>query len=345
MANKELYVLLSSANVNEDKYLSTWRKSNPHKSGVIVVSVNNVKPGKASKELTKLTLMLTKYETIEEFNQLWRKFKINFNFTGSLQTLHFIFLVEGSESQRNVIDEFTFGNYKFFKNLKCKAIEFDCKFIVPLQSPFTFFPSSYMKNGIRVNLGLTTTSVTVRSPGAQIIQLCNGNRTQFNLERIELMTETYPMGIILCNIPHVTDSKKLDVYWNDEKLVILSPKDYESSGDRGIYMELPQLAFPDTKLSQPPPSDDETLITPALSDDEELPPSASSGKTLILPASSNDKTLITPASSNEKLPPPPASSNDKTLITPASSNEKLPPPPVSPDCTIFYCCLGEEFDV
>jgi hypothetical protein len=283
MANKELYVLLSSANVNEDKYLSTWRKSNPHKSGVIVVSVNNVKPGKASKELTKLTLMLTKYETIEEFNQLWRKFKINFNFTGSLQTLHFIFLVEGSESQRNVIDEFTFGNYKFFKNLKCKAIEFDCKFIVPLQSPFTFFPSSYMKNGIRVNLGLTTTSVTVRSPGAQIIQLCNGNRTQFNLERIELMTETYPMGIILCNIPHVTDSKKLDVYWKNGKL-----KEFLKLGT--FWLEKFQsIAGRNICIKLPPP------------------------------ASSDDETLIQPASSNETLPHPPASSNETLPHPPASS--------------------------
>jgi hypothetical protein len=364
----ELYILLADT-VDEDDCLSTWKKWNFRKQDVEVVSVNNAESKLKEKKPSRLTLMLTKYKTTEQFNRLWQKFEESFKLlTESLQTLHFIFLVEGSKSQRDVIDEFTFRNNDFFKNLEYEIIKFDCKFTQPLQLPSSEFLPSVIENGIGVNLGSTMTSVTVCSPGARIIQIYNDDPTKFNLVQINLITDFYPMAIILDNVNHdVINGKELKVYWNDEKLVTLSPKDYESSGDRGIYMELPQLAFPDTKLSQPPPSDDETLITPALSDDEELPPSASSGKTLILPASSNDKTLITPASSNEKLPPPPASSNDKTLITPASSNEKLPPPPassndktlitpassneklppppVSPDCTIFYCCLGEEFDV
>jgi hypothetical protein len=222
-----------------------------------------------------------------------------------LQTLHFIVLVKDIETELILkMDE-------FFKNLQCETIEFDCEFTVPLLQLYSYdFPPPILSdNGIRVNFCSTTTSVTVRSPGARIIQLRNDDRNKFSLVEIKLITESYPMGIILCNIPHVTDSKKLDVYWKNGKL-----KEFLKLGT--FWLEKFQsIAGRNICIKLPPP------------------------------ASSDDETLIQPASSNETLPHPPASSNETLPHPPASSNEKLPPTPVSLDCTIFYCCLGEECDV
>jgi hypothetical protein len=55
-----------------NKCLSVWRERNPKKE---VMLVNDVKFEGESTKLTQLTLMFTKYETIKEFNNFWRKFE------------------------------------------------------------------------------------------------------------------------------------------------------------------------------------------------------------------------------------------------------------------------------
>jgi hypothetical protein len=245
MDNEELYVLLADT-VDGNKCLSIWKKRNPKKD---VVLVNNVKFEEESKKLTKLTLMFTKYETTKEFNNFWRKFE---GFWGefvknpdfSLQTLHFIFLAEDTKTEHELI----FKKPGFFKSLKCKTIEFDCGFTVSLlELPSYDFPPLVVKdNGIRVNLGLTTTSVIVRSPGAQIIQLRNNDRTKFSLKEIRLITKSYPMGIILCNVNlNVIKKKKLKVYWNDNEPETHRLKNFKSATEHVIFMKLTQPALSD----------------------------------------------------------------------------------------------------
>jgi hypothetical protein len=259
----ELYVLLVDT-VNGDECLSAWKERNLCKQDVEVVLVNNAGSKLKEKKPSKLTLMITKYETTKEFEQLWEEFKESFkSLTEPLQTLHFIFLVEGSQSQRDVIDKFTFGNNEFFKNLRCKTIEFDCKFTVPILylSYCNFLRSSAVRNnGIRVSLGSTTTSVIVRSPNAQIIVLRNDNKTKFNLKRIKLITESYPIGIILWDVySNAIKDKHLKVYWNNEKPKTLELKNFEHAAGNIIFMELTPPALPDTKLT-PPASLDYSIL-------------------------------------------------------------------------------------
>jgi hypothetical protein len=111
-----------------------------------------------------------------------------------------------------------------------------------LELPSYDFPQLVVRdNGIRVNLGLTTTSVIVRSPGAQIIQLRNNDRTKFDLVQINLIMDSYPMGIILHNVnPGVIKEKKLKVYWNDNELKTLQLKNFKSAREHTIFMNLTQ---------------------------------------------------------------------------------------------------------
>jgi hypothetical protein len=257
MADDELYILLSNADVDKDIYLSTWREENPDKKYVEVVSVNDAESKLKEKKLTKLTLMITKYETTKKFEQLWEEFQESFkSLTEPLQTLHFILLAQGVEKlARDIEKVLILKTREFFKNLQCETIEFDCKFTVSLNSGWSqkFLESLGQICGTRVRLGSATTSVIVRNPNAQIIQLYNDDFTQFRLVKIYLITESYPMALILYNVnPNVIKDKKLEVYWNGKELMIFQLKNYGSTGEQVIHMKLPPLPFLDTKLPPPP---------------------------------------------------------------------------------------------
>jgi hypothetical protein len=253
MAQKELCVSLDDP-VDKDECLLIWRERNPDKQNDIeVVSVNEAGSKLEEMKPTKLTLILARYETTVEFVNLWSKFeKIHYLLlTKPLLTLHFIFLVE---NLAEILKVLSFKRLGFFKDLQCETIEFDCKFTVSLNSGWNkaFLNSFGEDRGLRVNLGSTTTSVTVRCPGARIIQLQNGNPSKFNLVKIHLITERYPMGIILCNVnPDAISDKNLNVYWNNKGPKILQLKDYNTSVKGIICIKLNQPALSNVKSTQP----------------------------------------------------------------------------------------------
>jgi hypothetical protein len=310
MAENELCVLLSNVGVDKDEDFIAWRKESPGNQNVEVVSVNEAGSKLKEREPTKLTLILTKYVTIEKPGNPWSNFKETLEFP-PLITLHFIFLVENPK-----IPLFL-GIKEFFENLQFKTIEFDFKSSIAIDSNPYNLPPGTKNNGIRMNLCSTTTSVTIRGPDAPIIYLRNNDIKIFSLEEIKLLTNSYPVAIILYNVdPDVIKNKELKVYWGDNELM-----------EETFYLKNCKFAK-DSRTTQI------NLTQPVSPNAEKLPTHALLDKESTQPASSDDKTLIQSASPD-----------DETLIQSASSNEKLPPTPVSLDCTIFYCCLGEECDV
>jgi hypothetical protein len=246
----ELYVLLADT-VKEDSSFSRWETWNFRKQDVVLV--NNAGSKLKAKKPNKLTLMLTKYETTVEFSQLWEKFEESLkSLTEPLQTLHFIFLAPDAKIQEDIIEIFTLKKDQFFKNLQCENIELDCEFTVPLQLPSDdFLPLEMKDKGIRVNLGSTTTSVTVRCPDARIIQIYNDDPTKFNLVQVNLTTNFYSMVIILCNVNlNVIKKKRLEVNWNNVKQVTLKLENFKSVTEHIILIQLTQPALSDESESE-----------------------------------------------------------------------------------------------
>jgi hypothetical protein len=155
-----------------------------------------------------------------------------------------IFLAEGVEKL------FILSMGEFFKNLPYETIELDCKFTVSIYTSLNeeLLTSLGEIYGIRVRLGSTTTSVTVRNPNAQIIELHNDNPTNFSLQRIDLITKSYPMGIILYNVnPDAIYDQDLIVYWN-KKPKILHLKNYKALAKHIIFIKLPQSGSLDCSI-------------------------------------------------------------------------------------------------
>jgi hypothetical protein len=237
MAENELCVLLSNVGVKKDKDFLAWWKKN---QGVEVVSVDDAGSKLEEKKPTKLTLILTKYVTIEKPGNPWSKFKETLKFP-PLITLHFIFLVEEPETL------LLLGINEFFENLQFETIEFDFKSSMSINSTSYNLPPDIKNNGIRVNLSSKTRAVTIRGPDAPIIQLRNDDSAKFSLQQINLFTKSYSMAIILYNVnPNVIMDKKLKVYWKGNESETLHLEKCEFAKDSRItYILL------DKKSTQP----------------------------------------------------------------------------------------------
>jgi hypothetical protein len=176
-----------------------------------------------SLERKVLTLMLTKYSTIKQFKEIWKKFEKTLIFlfiAAPVSTLHFISLIredDGSRVQVEVLRYLCSEGVKtrFFEQIQCNSIGFDCQLTMPIEGWSGI-------SGFAMCLGRLTSLIILRHPEVQVLELYNSVSWIFTLEEIKLFNTYKLEEIRLYNVPLDNFSHKpLTITFNDSEVITI----------------------------------------------------------------------------------------------------------------------------